>query len=92
CGSSREQAALAIKESGVALLVARSFARIFFRNAINIGLPLMEIPDHTIDADSILEFDLNLGLLRDHHYDKQYKVEALPAFLNEIIAAGGLVP
>jgi 3-isopropylmalate dehydratase small subunit len=92
CGSSREQAAIAIKEAGVALLIAKSFARIFFRNAINIGLPLMEIPEHTLDAQSIIEFNLELGILRDHRQDRQYQVKALPPFLNDIIAAGGLVP
>jgi 3-isopropylmalate/(R)-2-methylmalate dehydratase small subunit len=92
CGSSREQAAVAIKASGVALVVARSFARIFFRNAINIGLPLMEIPDHSIAADALLDYNLEAGWLRDFRADKCYRVAAMPPFLSAIIAAGGLVP
>jgi 3-isopropylmalate/(R)-2-methylmalate dehydratase small subunit len=92
CGSSREQAALAIKEAGVAVVIARSFARIFFRNAINIGLPLMEVRDHTIAADSLLEYDLSRGLLRDHRQGKEYTTQPIPPFLEAIIAAGGLVP
>lgn len=92
CGSSREQAAIAMKEAGVALVVARSFARIFFRNAINIGLPLMEIPEHSLDADSVISFDITQGTLQDHKQQQSYQVEALPPFLTDIIKAGGLVP
>jgi 3-isopropylmalate/(R)-2-methylmalate dehydratase small subunit len=92
CGSSREQAALAIKEAGVAAVIARSFARIFFRNAINIGLPLMEVQDHTIAADSLLEYDLSRGFLRDQRQNKEYATHPIPPFLAAIIAAGGLVP
>ena len=92
CGSSREQAAIAIQEAGVALVVARSFARIFFRNAINVGLPLVEIEDHTIAADSLLSYDLAAGRVYDLTQDKAYSVAALPPFLREIMAAGGLVP
>lgn len=92
CGSSREQAAIAIKAAGVAAVIARSFARIFFRNAINIGLPVLEIPDHSIAADSMLDFNLSDGTVSDYRYDRQYRVEPLPPFLRAIIAAGGLVP
>jgi len=91
CGSSREQAAIAIKAAGVAAVIARSFARIFFRNAINIGLPLLEIPDHNIGLDSLLNIDLATGTVSDFSRDRRYQVEPLPAFLQSIIAAGGLV-
>jgi len=90
CGSSREQAAIAIKAAGVAAVIARSFARIFFRNAINIGLPLLEIPDHDIGPDSLLNIDLITGTVSDFHRDRRYQVEPLPTFLQSIIAAGGL--
>ena len=92
CGSSREQAALAMKTAGVGLVVATSFARIFFRNAINIGLPLMEIAEHSIDTLSILTFDLVRGLLRDETQQREYRTEPLPEFLDTIINSGGLVP
>ena len=92
CGSSREQAAIAIQEAGVAVVIARSFARIFFRNAINVGLPLLEISDHTIAADARLSYDLSEGRVIDHQADRVYLVTALPPFLRAIMDAGGLVP
>lgn len=91
CGSSREQAAIAIKESGVQLVVAKSFARIFFRNAINVGLTVLEVPNHKIEQDSVLQYDAVRGVLKDLTYQKKYSVTALPGFLMDILESGGLV-
>ena len=92
CGSSREHAPLALKGAGVAAVVAKSFARIFFRNAINIGLPLF-ICD---DADKIkdgapIEIDRAAGTIYDLFSGESYITTPLPAFLTEIVDAGGLV-
>lgn len=92
CGSSREQAALAIKTAGVSVVIARSFARIFFRNSINIGLPLIEVAAHTITADSRLSYDLEAGRLDDLTQGRSYQIAPLPPFLRDIMAEGGLVP
>lgn len=91
CGSSREQAPLALKTAGVSLVIARSFARIFFRNAINVGLLVLELPEHTIDETSRLSADLSRGEIIDHSQDKVYQSEPLPDFIQGIIRAGGLV-
>ena len=88
CGSSREQAAIAIRESGVIAVAAPSFARIFFRNAINVGLPLIgcQIPCHEGD---IVKFDLAEGWVETQ--GKKYSVKPLSPRMQEILAAGGLV-
>ncbi len=93
CGSSREHAPLAIKASGVSCVIAHSFARIFFRNAIDIGLPLLECPEAVDDCESgdVLEVDLERGEITNttrgtHHVAKPY-----PEFMMAIISAGGLV-
>lgn len=88
CGSSREQAALALKFAGVACVVARSFGRIFFRNAINVGLPLMEADVQCQEGDEI-EVDLENGKVSVN--GKQYSGNKLPDFLLEILNDGGLV-
>ncbi len=88
CGSSREQAALALKHAGVSCVVAESFARIFFRNAINVGLPIIEATIECREGDTI-EIDLEKGLVK--HEDKTYPATRLPDFLREILADGGLV-
>jgi methanogen homoaconitase small subunit len=88
CGSSREQAALALKFAGVACVVARSFGRIFFRNAINVGLPLMEADVQCQEGDEI-EVDLENGKVTVN--GKQYSGNKLPDFLLEILNDGGLV-
>jgi len=93
CGSSREHAPLAIKAAGISCVIARSFARIFFRNAINIGLPLLECikaVDST-EAGDILEVDLTTGEIRNITRGKTFVAEPYPAFMMEIINAGGLV-
>ena len=88
CGSSREQAAIAIREAGVVGVIAPSFARIFFRNAINVGLPLIEC-DITCSEGSIVSFDLTKGWVEAG--GKKYTIRALSAKMQEILAAGGLV-
>jgi len=94
CGSSREQAPIAIKAAGISAVIARSFARIFFRNAINIGLPVLVSPEAAaeIQAGDEVEIDLSAGAITDTTRGKSYQAQAFPAFLREIIAAGGLIP
>jgi 3-isopropylmalate/(R)-2-methylmalate dehydratase small subunit len=94
CGSSREHAPLAIKAAGVSCVIAASFARIFFRNAINIGLPLLECPEAVAgtDAGDILEVDLTRGRIRNVTKDKTFTARPYPDFMSELIAAGGLIP
>lgn len=88
CGSSREQAPLALKYAGVACIVAESFARIFFRNAINVGLPIIEARIDCKEGDNI-EIDLEKGIVRNN--EKTYSATKLPDFLRIILADGGLV-
>ncbi len=93
CGSSREHAPLAIKASGISCIIARSFARIFFRNAINIGLPLLEC-DEAVDnteAGDILEVDLSGGKIKNLTKGKEFTAKPYPEFMSELIAAGGLI-
>jgi 3-isopropylmalate/(R)-2-methylmalate dehydratase small subunit len=89
-GSSREQAPLAIKASGVAIVVANSFARIFYRNAINIGLPAVEIGPHQIQNDHEVEIDLENSLVIDRTADKEYQATKMPEVMVRILSAGGL--
>lgn len=94
CGSSREQAPIALKEAGISAVVAGSFARIFFRNAINQGLPVITLPGANKefkDMDSI-EIDLKEGVIRNEVTGNTFKMQPLPDFLLEILEAGGLVP
>lgn len=93
CGSSREHAPVAIKASGIGCVVAETFARIFFRNAINIGLPILECPEAAREtaADQLLEIDLASGVIRNASTGKEYRATPYPAFMLEIIDAGGLV-
>jgi methanogen homoaconitase small subunit len=88
CGSSREQAPLALKEAGVAVVVARSFARIFYRNAINIGLPVVEADVEVREGDAI-EVDLSSGTVKVG--ERSYQDNKMPPFLMEILQDGGLV-
>lgn len=92
CGSSREHAPLAIRGAGVAAVVAKSFARIFFRNAINIGLPLLICADadQIADGDS-LRLNLAEGVIYNKTRDESYRTTPLPLFLREIVDAGGLI-
>ena len=92
CGSSREHAPLAIKGCGVAAVIARSFAAIFFRNAINIGLPFLESDDaEKINDGDIVEIDLSSGRIRNLTQGKDYQTQAFPGFLQEIVSCGGLI-
>jgi len=93
CGSSREHAPLAIKASGISCVIARSFARIFFRNAINIGLPLLECEEavDNIEADDIVEVDLSTGSIKNLNNGKTFTAKPYPEFMSELIAAGGLI-
>ena len=93
CGSSREHAPLAIKCAGVSCVIASTFARIFFRNAINIGLPILECDEAAKDikADDIVSVDFNTGIITNETTGKTYKAEPFPEFMQKIMAAGGLV-
>lgn len=93
CGSSREHAPIAIKASGVAAVVARSFARIFYRNAFNMGLPIFEAPQaiDEIDGGDLLAIDMQAGTLRNRTKGKEYPVAPVPPFMQELVAAGGLL-
>ena len=93
CGSSREHAPLAIKGSGVACVVAKSFARIFYRNAINTGLPILECPEAVEDTEKgdQLAVDLGAGTITNARTGRTYQTSPFPAFIMGIIQAGGLV-
>ena len=93
CGSSREHAPIAIKAAGVSCVIAASFARIFFRNAINIGLPLLECAEavENTAAGDILEVDLEKGKIKNITKGKTFTAKPYPEFMAELIAAGGLI-
>jgi 3-isopropylmalate/(R)-2-methylmalate dehydratase small subunit len=93
CGSSREHAPVAIKASGISCVIAPSFARIFFRNAINIGLPLLECPEaaENIGAGDSVEVDLTEGKITDLASGKDFRSKPYPEFMMKIVQAGGLV-
>ena len=91
CGSSREQAPLVIKAAGISAVIAKSFARIFFRNAINVGLPLIECKDaDKIDAGDVLEVDLDKGIVFDKTKNVKLEVKPLPNVMIKILQDGGL--
>jgi 3-isopropylmalate/(R)-2-methylmalate dehydratase small subunit len=93
-GSSREHAPLAIKGAGIACIVAESFARIFYRNAINVGLPIVECPEVTADAEPGDQFavDLDAGRVRNVTKGRTYEATPMPDFMRGILDAGGLMP
>jgi 3-isopropylmalate/(R)-2-methylmalate dehydratase small subunit len=92
CGSSREHAPIALKAAGVSCVIAQSFARIFFRNAINIGLPLLECTmADRIDARDELEVTLETGEIKNITKHRTYKSEPYPEFMLQLVSAGGLV-
>lgn len=92
CGSSREQAPIAIKAAGISCVIACSFARIFLRNSINIGLPILEVKEKLdIKDNDLLEVDLKEGIISDKTTNKTYQATKFPRFLEEIIKAGGLI-
>lgn len=90
CGSSREQAPVAIKTAGVSVVIAKSFARIFYRNAINIGLPVITADIEANEGD-ILEVDVNEGMINNITQSKQYKIKAFDQTMLDILESGGLV-
>ena len=92
CGSSREHAPLAIKGTGIACVIAESFARIFYRNALNIGLPIIVVKDtSSIQAKDVISIDLENGVIKDSTSGNNYSTEKLPLFMQEIIDCGGLM-
>ncbi len=93
CGSSREHAPIAIKESGISLVIAESFARIFYRNAINIGLAILECPEaaKAIADGDIVEADLDNGVIYDKTTGASFETQPFPEFIQKIITNGGLV-
>ena len=93
CGSSREHAPLAIKAAGVSCVIAESFARIFYRNSINIGLPILESVEavEAIDEGDQIEIDVNSGEIKNLTKDEVYQAEPFPDFMQEIIESGGLI-
>ena len=93
CGSSREHAPLAIKTAGISVVIAKSFARIFYRNSINIGLPIMECPEaaDAIAAGDEVSVDFDTGLITDKTTGKTFQAEPFPPFIQKIIADGGLM-
>ena len=93
CGSSREHAPIAIKASGVSCVIAETFARIFYRNAINIGLPIIECPEASvgIGAGDEVEVDFDSGMIYNRTRGTQFKGQAFPEFMQKIITAGGLI-
>lgn len=93
CGSSREHAPIAIKESGIALVIAKSFARIFYRNAINIGLAILECPEASekIEAGDEVSIDFDTGLITNATKGETYQANPFPDFIKEIIQTGGLM-
>lgn len=93
CGSSREHAPLAIKTSGISCVIAETFARIFYRNAINIGLPILECPEaaKAISEGDEVEVDFDTGVIKNLTSGQEYTTTAFPEFMQKIINAGGLI-
>lgn len=93
CGSSREHAPIAIKASGIQGVIAKSFARIFYRNSFNIGLPIFESDEASemIKEGDVVEIDADKGLIRNQTKGEQYTAKPIPPFMQELISAGGLI-
>jgi len=94
CGSSREHAPIAIKESGVSCVIARTFARIFYRNSLNIGLPILECEEACdgIKAGDVVSVDFSTGIITNETSGKKFQSEPFPSFMQDLIQAGGLAP
>ncbi|QJA06093.1 3-isopropylmalate dehydratase small subunit [Thermosulfurimonas marina] len=94
CGSSREHAPVAIKAAGISCVIAESFARIFYRNAFNTGLPIVEAPEASreIQEGDEVEVDLEAGEIRNLTQGKVYRIKPLPPFMRELLRDGGLIP
>lgn len=93
CGSSREHAPIAIKASGIQAVIAKTFARIFYRNSFNIGLPIFESPEASkaIREGDVIEIDADKGIIRNITKAEEYKARPIPPFMQELIEAGGLI-
>jgi 3-isopropylmalate/(R)-2-methylmalate dehydratase small subunit len=92
CGSSREHAPIALKAAGVAAVVAPTFARIFYRNAFNMGLPIFELPQSSeIKEGDVINIDMNSGTIINKTTNKSYKFNAIPEFMQELLEVGGLM-
>ena len=93
CGSSREHAPIAIKESGISCVIAKTFARIFYRNAINIGLPILECPEASegIEAGDEVVIDFDSGIIENKTKGQSYKAQPFPEFIKDIIKSNGLL-
>ena len=93
CGSSREHAPVVIKASGISCVIAENFARIFYRNSFNIGLPIMESKEASkkIDAGDVVEIDFNNGVIKNITKNEEYMGEAYPEFIQKIIKSEGLI-
>ncbi len=91
-GSSREHAPIALKYAGVSAVVAKSFARIFYRNSFNMGLPIFEIEDiDDIDSGTILSIDMDNGIIQDLESGKKFKFKPIPEFMQKLVNTGGLI-
>ncbi len=93
CGSSREHAPIAIKEAGISVVIAKTFARIFYRNAINIGLAILECDEasNKINSGDDVEVDFDTGIITNHTKGETYQAQPFPPFIQEIITKGGLL-
>jgi 3-isopropylmalate/(R)-2-methylmalate dehydratase small subunit len=92
CGSSREQAPIALKSTGIKCIIAPSFARIFFRNAINIGLPIIELSNiEEINTNDEIDINFTEGIIRNRSGDVEININKMPSFLEEILSNGGLI-
>lgn len=93
CGSSREHAPIAIKANGISCIIANSFARIFYRNAFNIGLPVLECNEASknVDNEDIISVDVSSGIIKNLTKNETYKASPIPDFMRELIKAGGLI-
>ncbi len=93
CGSSREHAPIAIKASGISCVIAKTFARIFYRNAINIGLPILECEEaaNSIEMGDEVEVDFDTGVITNKTKNETYQAEPFPEFMQEMFKAGGLI-
>jgi len=93
CGSSREPAPLAIKAAGISCIIARTFARIFYRNAFNIGLPILECADGPDDIEEghEIQVDLDTGEIRDLHLERSFQAKPIPPFMQDLVRDGGLM-
>jgi 3-isopropylmalate dehydratase small subunit len=94
CGSSREHAPIAIKAVGISCVIAQSFARIFYRNAFNVGLPILECPEaaEAIEAGDDVEVDLEKGVIINHARQETFRAQPVPPFMHKLLQAGGLIP